>query len=301
MFILYFIISIDLDMLSRLGAWFNAVRVARKHVINWHQLVVWALHGGSSRFRSRAGGTVFCDAKTLLRQLVRLESAWQHAGDTLPAVRFEDDSLVIPHYFGREFRIPYGAIVLPPNFLLKLYPFNVEGDIVLDIGSYLGDTSLLWLYKGAKNVIAVEPLPLNFLYLKKNVTGLPVVCLNAFLGDKLVEGIYRYNLCTKKNNEPNISDVPVVQLTELVERYKPTVVKLNCEGCEHYVLEQLCQLPKLGVEILAVEFHTIKNYDSYRSLTILENVLGKATITHEMYPRSRSTKKAKAVTVYWLL
>jgi FkbM family methyltransferase len=288
-------------MRSRLGAWFNAVRVARKHVINWHQLVVWALHGGSSRFRSRASGTVSCDAKTLLRQLVRLESVWQHYGDTLPAVRFEDDSLVIPNYFGREFRIPYGAIVAPPSFLLKLYPFNVEEDIVLDIGGYLGDTSLLWLYKGARNVISMEPLPLHYQYLKKNVAGLPVVCLNAFLAGKLAEGINRYNLRNKNINELKISDVPVVQLTELVEKYKPTVVKLNCEGCEHYVLEQLRQLPRLGVKKIAVEFHTIENYEPYHSLTILENELGKATITHEMFPRSRPTKKAKAVTVCWLL
>jgi FkbM family methyltransferase len=295
-------------MLSRLGAWFNAVRVARKHVINWHQLVVWALHGGSSRFRSRAGGTVSCDAKTLLRQLVRLESSWQHDGDTLPAVRFEDDSLVIPHYFGREFRIPYGENVIPrpPSYYLKLYPFEVEGEVVLDVGAYMGDTVLMWLYKGAKSVVAVEPVPLHYNYLEKNLIGLPVIKLKASLALRLPhvpskEGMLSYGLWNESIIEFNILDVPVVQLTELVEKYKPTVVKLSCNGCEHYVLEQLSQLPRLGVKKIAVEFHTIKNYEPYHSLTILENKLGKATITHEMFPRSRPTKKAKAVTVYWLL
>jgi FkbM family methyltransferase len=242
-------------MLSRLGAWFNAVRVARKHVINWHQLVVWALHGGSSRFRSRASGTVFCDAKTLLRQLVRLESVWQHYGDTLPAVRFEDDSLVIPHYFGREFRIPYGENVIPrpPSYYLKLYPFEVEGEVVLDVGAYLGDTVLMWLYKGAKSVVAVEPLPLHYDYLEKNVIGLPVIKLKASLALQLPhvpskEGMLSYGLWDDSVIDHNILDVPVVQLTELVEKYKPTVVKLNCNGCEHYVLEQLRQLPRLGVK-----------------------------------------------------
>ena len=64
---------------------------------------------------------------------------------------------------------------------MKLYPFDVTGETVLDIGAYLGDTPLMWLYKGAKSVIAVEPVPLHFQYLVKNTAGLPVTCLNASL------------------------------------------------------------------------------------------------------------------------
>jgi len=58
----------------------------------------------------------------------------------------------------------------------------------------------------------------------------------------------------------DLLDVPVVQLTELVERYRPTVVKLNCEGCEHYVLQELSQIHKLGVKKISVEFHEIKGF-----------------------------------------
>ena len=111
------------------------------------------------------------------RQLVSLENSWRHYGDVLGIVRFEEDSLVVPNYFGRDFRIPLRAVgVAPPYAFLKYYPFDVEGDVVLDVGAYLGDTPLMWLYKGARSVIAVEPVPLHFRYLEKNVEALPVTC-----------------------------------------------------------------------------------------------------------------------------
>jgi hypothetical protein len=87
-------------MFSKLGAYLNAVGVARKHFVNWPELVVSAFLGRSGVFRSRGGGAISCDAKTLLRRFVRMEYVWRLHGDTLPIVRFEDDSMVIPNYFG---------------------------------------------------------------------------------------------------------------------------------------------------------------------------------------------------------
>ena len=99
----------------------------------------------------------------------------------------------------------------------------------------------------------------------------------------------------------DLLDVPVVQLTELVERYGPTVVKLNCEGCEHYVLEQLSQIPQLGVKKIAVDFHEIRGFDPYVSLAFLEEKLGKANKTLEKRTIDISGRKVRFVKVYWLL
>jgi FkbM family methyltransferase len=113
-------------------------------------------------------------------------------------------------------------------------------------------------------VIAVEPVPLHFKYLERNVAGLPVICINASLAVELpyvpeLEGRIGYGPFIKQRdvNKLNKLDVPVVQLVDLVKDYRPTLVKLNCEGCEHYVLEQLSQLPQLGVEKIAIQFHKI--------------------------------------------
>jgi len=292
-------------MFARIKAWSHAIGVARKHVSNWQSLVLKAVSGSDGVFRSRAGGTISCDAKTLLRLIVRLENAWNHYGDVLKPVRFEDGDVIIPDYFGRDFRIPLKAEgVAPPSAFLKYYPFDVGGEVVLDIGAYFGDTPLMWLYKGAKSVIAVEPVPLHFQYLEKNTAGLPVTCLNASLAVQLPnvssqEGSIKYGLWDDAGDD--LLDVPVVQLTELVERYGPTVVKLNCEGCEHYVLEELLQIPQLGVKKIAVQFHEIRGFDPYVSLAFLEEKLGKANRTVERRGKDLSGKEIRVVTVYWLL
>lgn len=107
--------------MKKLTTWFNAVGVARKHSVDWLKLTIFAFLGKNGVFRSRAGGTISCDAKTLLRLIVRLENAWNHYGEVLKPVRFEDGDVIIPDYFGRDFRIPLKAEgVAPPSPLSKV-------------------------------------------------------------------------------------------------------------------------------------------------------------------------------------
>jgi FkbM family methyltransferase len=291
-----YLLCVGSSMFSKLGAYRNAVGAARKHVVNWPELVLKAVLDSNGVFRSKAGGSISCDGKALLRQLTRLESVWRFYGDALGVIRFEKTSLVIPNYFGREFRIPLNARgVSPPKFFLKLYPFSVNGEVVLDIGAYLGDTPLMWLYRGAKSVIAVEPVPAHFQYLRKNVAGLPVIPLQASLGIQTPEipsliGSASYGIKEAENQTTDFLSTPIVSLIYLVNTYNPTVVKLNCEGCEHYVLDELVLLPKYNVKYLAVQFHSMKKIKLRDSLDFLEKKLGKGMVT------SSSNDK---VTVYW--
>jgi FkbM family methyltransferase len=286
-------------MLSKAMAWQYALKVARKHCINWSHLLLYAFLDLDGCFRARGGGIISCKARTLLKQLVRLENKWQQYGDILGVIRFENDSLVIPNYFGRDFRIPYNTIdIAHPSVYMKEYPFDVKGEVVLDVGAYLGDTPLMWLYKGAISVIAVEPAPIHFYYLKRNVEGLPVICLNAAVGvqpPKMPDDYVSSSYGLQEAATGRKLDIPVLQLMEFVENYNPTVVKLDCEGCEHFVLKELAELPKLGVKKIAVEFHTVGNYNAHRSIAVLEETLGRAIKTNEM------NGTVQTVTVYWSL
>jgi FkbM family methyltransferase len=147
-------------------------------------------------------------------------------------------------------------------------------------------------------MIAVEPVPIHFRYLKRNVEGLPVICLNAAVGvqpPKMPDDYVSSSYGLQEDVNGRKLDVPVVQLMELAENYRPTVMKLNCEGCEHFVLEDLAELPKLGVKKIAVQFHTVGNHDAHRSIGVLEEKLGRSIKTNEMIGT------AHTVTVYWLL
>jgi hypothetical protein len=191
-----------------------------------------------------------------------MEYVWRLHGDTLPTVRFEDDSMIIPNYFGRDFRVPLNMeLVSPPSIYLKAHPYDVA--------------------------------------------GLPVVCINASLAvqlpyDPTKEGLISYGLWDDVDDSLEMLDVPVVQLTELVEKYRPTVVKLNCEGCEHYALDHLSQLPQLGVKKISVQFHGIKGHDPYESLSFLEKKLGMSVKVGEGEIRSLSGRKVKSLFAYWL-
>ena len=48
---------------------------------------------------------------------------------------------------------------------------NVDGKIVIDVGANIGDTAIYFAIKGAKKVIAVEPVPFAFRYLIKNIAS----------------------------------------------------------------------------------------------------------------------------------
>jgi len=110
------------------------------------------------------------------------------------------------------------------------------------------------------------------------MAGLPIICINASLAVELpyvpnLEGMGRYgliNIDTKARNS-NMLNVPVIQLTDLVKDHSPTLVKLDCEGCEHYVLEQLAQLPQFGVNKIAVEFHESDVYKLNEVVGFLRN------------------------------
>jgi FkbM family methyltransferase len=299
-----YLMCIGSGLFSKLGAYRNAVSVARKHVVNWPELVLMAVSNLNGAFKSRAGGTIRCRAKTLLKQLVRLENVWHDYGDNLPYLKFDNASIVIPDYFGRDFSIPLNAEgVSPPSSLIKEWPFNVNGEVVLDVVAYLGDTPMMWLYRGAKHVIAVEPVPEHFQYLQKNTSGLPVTYILASLAiqiPKIPELTYSMSYGIKEIQNPtNFLSTPVVTLIDLVTRYKPTVVKLNCEGCEHFVLNELLDLPKYGVKHIAVSFHNMLNFSADESLRFIEQSLGRGVKTLDKWKRSKVGIKGRTITVYW--
>jgi hypothetical protein len=64
--------------------------VGRKHVINSPELVLKAVSGQDDVFKSKAGGSIACNEKVLVRLLVSLGNSWRHYGDVLDIVRFED-------------------------------------------------------------------------------------------------------------------------------------------------------------------------------------------------------------------
>ena len=140
---------------------------------------------------------------------------------------------------------------------------NVKNKSVLDIGAYVGDSSILFAAMGAKRVVAVEPSPWAYNVAKKNVEvnrlGNVVTLVNCAVGreDGKVLMLPSGEIDTSfRATDSYRGDVPVPTCTldSLIERYGPfDVVKVDCEGCEH---DSIPYSRRIGeVREVLVEYH----------------------------------------------
>lgn len=273
--------------MERLGAYIYAARIARKHFKNWYIVILCSLLRLRCRAVLRAGGEVTWNARQLLKQVVRYEASSSKTQREALPIKIVNGYLIRP-WFGFLYRIPLrffmmGALSTSEYKIPSMYPVDVDGKVVLDVGAYIGDTSLYFLYRGAARVIAVEPVPEHFEVLKLNAEGKPIVPINAAVGHKIpaipeLIGRRSYGIKEMRGGE-NWLNVPVLGLIELVEKYRPQIVKLNCEGCEHFVLEDLTRLPSLGVEKIIIQFHDVNSREASISYEIIKKVFSEGKIT----------------------
>lgn len=117
-------------------------------------------------------------------------------------------------------------------------------DIVLDIGANIGYT-VLYASGEAKRVIGYEPEKENFKLLKKNCGHLSNVVLhNSFVtGDTRTENSVQMFVAKnfgshseygKRGWEP--VQTKSTSISEICKRYKPTFVKMDCEGTEYDIV-----------------------------------------------------------------
>lgn len=263
---------------SRIKSWVHAAAVARKFINNWARLLVCSALGSSGVFYFRGGGSIKMPAKQLLQTLVRWVDDWRSCGDQVPSIKFEDGFFSFEYFPKHIFKIPLELLLksvpAPPSFFSKEYNADVSGCTVLDIGANTGDSVIYWLYRGAKKVVAVEPVPAYFQVLTLNVADKPVITLNASIGASLPR-------------------VPNVSLLELVREHNPEVVKVDCEGCEYYCVEDIKKLPQLGVKTLMIEIHGFDGMSRDELFSLLEDHFKKFDA------KCTIISKARHVTAVW--
>ena len=156
-------------------------------------------------------------------------------------------------------------------FVEELYKSDFTNKVVVDVGTYVGESAIYFAINGAKKVIALEPDEENYQLALKNVkeNGLEdrVVLLNKAVADKEgVINLYRYSYpsdlgSTDPNNMPPPIDKLVVKKVEAItldgvikiagERIG--LLKLDCEGCEYSVLNSFYKFDIIDNIIL--EYH----------------------------------------------
>ena len=117
-------------------------------------------------------------------------------------------------------------------FVRDVYKFlPVNGNVVIDIGASIGDSSIYFASQGAKKVIALEPDARAFELAKKNIAA------NNF--DDKIDLIQAG--CTGTNTFHYDSYVlrdsmNLEQILDKCEKTLPKILKLGCLGCEYDVI-----------------------------------------------------------------
>jgi FkbM family methyltransferase len=183
-------------------------------------------------------------------------------------------------------------------FFEEVYDFlPVNDEIVIDIGANIGDSSIYFARKGAKKVIAIEPLPQNFQLAKKNIE------LNNF-NDKvelLLSGCSdEQGFLTVDENKDgagsnlkkstNGTKIPLITLSDLISKYKisTAVLKLDCEGCEYDSILTADKSILLKFTHIQIEYHY-----GYKNLKEkLENCGFTVTVTDPYYIKNKQAGKS---------
>ena len=122
-----------------------------------------------------------------------------------------------------------------------------SGDLFVDVGANIGSYSILAATCKGVDVIAFEPIPSTFSYLKKNIKlnllDNQVRAMNIGLADQKGTLHFSQNLDTINhvilNNEKNYPSVniEVQRLDDVLEKKCPTMIKIDVEGYETQVLQ----------------------------------------------------------------
>lgn len=231
-----------------------------KHVKNWYSLVVLYLNlvpRATVQFRDGEKITIYRKEKN---SKTKLQSGFAFPEGTLTwmqnSINFDkfyeilykkyliskgfeytDQGIVNINPMNLKVKIfePY-SFVLDEVFVMKVYgDSNLIGRTVIDIGASIGDSSLYFSTLGAKEIYAFELDPQRYELALQNIK------LNN-LEDKI----------TIFNQSANSQTI-----TELLEGKKLSNVflKLDCEGCEYQILQDIDKATLHRVRDIVMEFH----------------------------------------------
>jgi len=173
---------------------------------------------------------------------------------------------------------PYGISILSEVFYSDTYSrFNVSGGIVVDVGAFIGDTSIYFASKGAKKVTAYEPLPHLYKIAIKNVLMNKLQNIihinNEAIGNRYGEIIIHETMFpgsssqfflpwTPQDQIMKSHEVKVVPLSDAILKLgQVDLLKLDCEGCEHVALRDAYRKKALkNVHHTIVEVHYNLSY-----------------------------------------
>lgn len=141
---------------------------------------------------------------------------------------------------------------------------NIQDNVVMDIGLNIGAFTRMALDRGAKKIVSYEPEIENYRYATLNCIDERAELINAAIVSGKEEFIKLYTTTSRKNCG-NFStqqfrgrievEVSARNFLDELNRVKPSILKIDCEGAEYDFLTD--PLPEFVKEV-AIEIHLTK-------------------------------------------
>jgi FkbM family methyltransferase len=166
---------------------------------------------------------------------------------------------------------------------------DVNGKVVIDVGAFVGDTAMYFILKGARRVIAIEPLPANYEELLDNVylnnmEG-RIVPINAMVSSRRMIVEIPTNVPIyirggsisefRRYGAGSYVNIESITISDIIDRFgidpNDAVLKMDCEGCEYDVVLNDYEHVKLFGEVV-FEYHA---YAVHRPIAELISTMSK--------------------------
>jgi FkbM family methyltransferase len=140
----------------------------------------------------------------------------------------------------------------------------IKNKEVIDIGANNGDTSIYFAMRGAKNIIALEPLPMNFESAKKNIElnklSNTINIIMAGCGGtngeiKIASELKGASYSTDDQKQGR--SVPIITLKDILKnsKSKNRILKMDCEGCEYDTILLSSKEVLQEFDIIKISYH----------------------------------------------
>jgi|LUMJ01.1.fsa_nt_gb FkbM family methyltransferase len=159
----------------------------------------------------------------------------------------------------------YGGSII--EYLINdSYTIPIKGKVVVDIGSFIGDSAIFFSIKGAKQIFSYEPMPRNYEIARKNIERNNLSHLielhNVACGDiereiLVKEEVKATHQATINSSNRSGTKIPMITLANIVKKIDgdENILKLNCEGCEYQVILKSSTSTLRRFEFMMIEYH----------------------------------------------
>lgn len=176
-------------------------------------------------------------------------------------------------------------------FYDKIYDGKIvkieKDDVVVDIGANFGFFTIFAQNEGAKKTIALEPDFENFITLLENTkTFENITCYNLAISNKVGLETFCYSNITsagshlkkfnnilgeKQNIEMNVITIDIEKLFDLFNLDEINYLKLDCEGAELDIFENITKETLKKIKKISLEFHSSKIRDKIKNILLSNN------------------------------